>query len=215
MSSLETLPIRKTARVVLINDANQCLLIKIKSNNPLEQNKLLKEGMWITPGGKIEEGELQEEAARRELYEETGIDQKVGPLIWFGKHVVNWGGTQTLLEESFFLAKTLSREINTVNLEEGEQEVYKETKWWSLEEIHSTSEYIVPGGLILHINDVIENKIEKIPIEIDMSVLKKSLMDRSFQESCITTELQNTEPNVETEVEEVKLSSLETNEPSS
>jgi 8-oxo-dGTP diphosphatase len=44
----------------------------------LRRVKGLWPGFWTLPGGKIEEGESPEEAARRELFEEVGI---VSPLL--------------------------------------------------------------------------------------------------------------------------------------
>jgi len=38
-------------------------------------------GFWLLPGGKMRPGELLEEAAKREVKEETNIDIEVGELI--------------------------------------------------------------------------------------------------------------------------------------
>ena len=38
-------------------------------------------GMWTFPGGYVERGEVAEEAARREVMEETGIEVEVGAIV--------------------------------------------------------------------------------------------------------------------------------------
>lgn len=40
-------------------------------------------GKWSVPGGRVEEGETLEEAVRREVKEETGLDVEVGDLLGF------------------------------------------------------------------------------------------------------------------------------------
>ena len=40
-----------------------------------------RQGEWSIPGGRIEAGESEEQAALRELFEETGITAKLGPKI--------------------------------------------------------------------------------------------------------------------------------------
>jgi len=55
-----------TATGFVFNDENKVLMIKHK-----------KLGVWLPPGGHIEENELPCEAALREIFEETGIRAKV------------------------------------------------------------------------------------------------------------------------------------------
>ena len=38
-------------------------------------------GLWSVPGGRVEPGESDEQAVRREALEETGLHVEVGPLV--------------------------------------------------------------------------------------------------------------------------------------
>lgn len=58
--------LRRAVRCFLIKE-NKVVVIKYKKGN-------IKEGYYDIPGGKIEDGEVAEQTAIREMKEETGID---------------------------------------------------------------------------------------------------------------------------------------------
>ena len=68
------LPIRQGVRAVVVDPDGQVLMLRYGT---------LHDEWWITPGGGIDEGETDEEALRRELREELGVEQfELGPLVW-------------------------------------------------------------------------------------------------------------------------------------
>jgi ADP-ribose pyrophosphatase len=53
--------------------ATEVLLVK--------RDKAPSKGMWAVPGGAVELGETLEQAAEREVYEETGVDVRAGHVV--------------------------------------------------------------------------------------------------------------------------------------
>jgi ADP-ribose pyrophosphatase YjhB (NUDIX family) len=51
-----------------------------------------RKGEWSLPGGRVELGESLEDATRREIKEETGLDVEVGPLVEAFDRVHRLGG---------------------------------------------------------------------------------------------------------------------------
>ncbi len=105
--------IRRVATVLLVDGAGRALLQLRSADAPASPGK------WSFPGGGIEEGETPEEAARRELLEETG-------LLVDGELALYWSGMRPstsrvsgLVEYFIYTAPTDARQEDIV-IGEGE-----------------------------------------------------------------------------------------------
>jgi len=81
---------RKIAKVVIVNDRGEILLLLRRKDQPFPMR-------WDLPGGHLKDGETWEEGARREVKEETNLDIKKMQMISDkGKNkyfkTADWGG---------------------------------------------------------------------------------------------------------------------------
>ena len=139
---------RLASRVVLIDNQQRVLLLKW----------LRPDGaaVWITPGGALETGESFEEAAVRELWEETGLrDVVVGEQVWQSSNFFSVQGDLYHSVHRFFVARVGPVTISNKNMDELERAVNGEHRWWSLEELLA-SDQIRPPGLVGILAPIIE-----------------------------------------------------------
>jgi len=115
--------LRPTARTLLLDPDDRLLLFLASGDStPL---------IWITPGGGVEPGETLQQAALRELHEETSqADVSLGPCVWYREHT--WGPPHDRVrsQEHFFLARTTATAVHI--LDETEALELIEWRWWSL-----------------------------------------------------------------------------------
>lgn len=133
---------RPSSRLLVIDGRDRVLLFRFVHKS----GALAGRNYWATPGGALETGESFEDAARRELFEETGIvtDTLVQHIAEQEFVLELPDGEHVLAQERFFVVRTgdpmLSRDGWTLL----EIEVMAEYRWWSAEELRSTDEIVFP-----------------------------------------------------------------------
>jgi ADP-ribose pyrophosphatase YjhB (NUDIX family) len=106
-----------------------------------------EESFWITPGGGLEGDETFEDCARRELREETGIEEfELGPCVWLREHTWRWGEQWIRSVERYFVARTEQVGVATsYQTDEVEMQFLAEHRWWTLAEMSVATERLVPA----------------------------------------------------------------------
>jgi 8-oxo-dGTP pyrophosphatase MutT (NUDIX family) len=104
--------------------------------------------IWFPVGGGVDQGETLEEAAVREVKEETGLlISDLGPMV-MTRHVdFTFDGDSYDQYESYFAVRTDAFAPDPMGWSEVEQRVMVGSRWWSLDDLRATDATIYPERL--------------------------------------------------------------------
>ena len=135
---------RQAGRVLVIDPAGRVLLLQ--GFDPARPSSL----HWITVGGGTDPGEGTAQAARRELWEETGIkataDELIGP-VWRRTTEFSFDGMHYRQEEDYYVLRVAEVQVTLANLDPIERDTITAYRWWSREELTATTEAFFPAEL--------------------------------------------------------------------
>src|ERR1700687_5634676 len=142
---MEPMRRRPSSRLLVIDRNNRVLLFRFA----FERGPLAGTRYWATPGGALEAGESFADAARRELFEETGIvTDALGQEIAEQEFVLQLhDGEYVIAEERFFLVRVADQSLSREHWTTVEIKVMTDHRWWSVEELASTQETGFPETL--------------------------------------------------------------------
>ena len=149
----------QSVRILLFNPAHELLFMGAEDKN-LTGADGNKGRFWFLVGGTLEAGETFQAAARRELTEETGLmdaDVVWGAEIAEGTVHLKKNNQPLNIYQRFIVAKTEKDAVRLYDLDAWEQKAVKGLRWFSPEEIQTSTETFYPRVLKAYLPKILSD----------------------------------------------------------
>jgi 8-oxo-dGTP pyrophosphatase MutT (NUDIX family) len=153
--------VRYAVRALVLDPDDRVLLVRFVNPDSGAE-------FWTTPGGGIDAGETAEDAIRRELVEETGLENpEIGPVVWTRREVFPWAGKTLDQREDVVLVRAPAFEPRPALGHEGlAAEDVHEVRWWAVDELEASDALFYPTRLAHFLSDLLESGPPAEPIDV-------------------------------------------------
>ena len=153
--------VREGVRALVLDPADRVLLVRFV--NPENGDEF-----WATPGGGLNPGEQLEDGLRRELREETGLeDAEIGPVVWTRRHVFPWAGQTLDQSERIALVRVPAFEPQPLlSAEQLVEEGVHELRWWTLGEMTVSRANFAPRRIVRFLRQLLEEGPPPAPVDV-------------------------------------------------
>lgn len=131
---------RPAARILLVDGQDRVLLFRFTPPG--------RPPLWCTPGGAVDPGESFAQAARRELWEEVGLDVDCGPEVTRRTaEFLTFEGVEVRADERYFRVAVETCEVRPQALTAMERSVLDSWRWFSRCDLADADEAFFPEDL--------------------------------------------------------------------